>query len=54
MQSSHYTKIFPINTRPLSVDTVNQVRSFAKKIEGIKETNMLAFVEYCFQQMSGE
>ena len=52
-KGSYYTKIFPINTGPLSVDTVNQVRIFAKKIEGIKETNMLAFVEYCFQQMSG-
>ncbi len=53
-KGSYYTKIFPINTEPLSVDTVNQVRIFAKKIKGIKETNMLAFVEYCFQQMPGE
>ena len=53
-KGSYYTKIFPINTGPLSVDTVNQVREFAKKIEGIKETNMLTFVEYCFQQMPGE
>lgn len=53
-KGSFYTKIFPINTEPLSVDTVNQVRIFAKKIKGIKETNMLAFVEYCFQQMPGE
>lgn len=53
-KGSYYTKIFPINTGPLSLDTVNQVRTFAKKIKGIKETNMLAFVEYCFQQMPGE
>lgn len=53
-KGSFYTKIFPINTEPLSIDTVNQVRIFAKKIKGIKETNMLAFVEYCFQQMPGE
>ena len=53
-KGSYYTKIFPINTGPLSVDTVNQVRTFAKKIEGITETNMLTFVEYCFQQMPGE
>ena len=53
-KGSYYTKIFPINTKPLSIDTVNQVRIFAKKIDGIKETNMLAFVEYCFQQMPGE
>ncbi|WP_347011322.1 hypothetical protein [Agathobacter rectalis] len=53
-KGSYYTKIFPINTKPLSIDTVNQVRIFAKKIDGVKETNMLAFVEYCFQQMPGE
>ncbi len=53
-KGSYYTKVFPINTGPLSVDTVNQVRSFAKKIKEINETNMLAFVEYCFQQIPGE
>ena len=53
-KGSYYTKIFPINTKPLSIDTVNQVRIFAKKIDGVKETNMLAFVGYCFQQMPGE
>lgn len=53
-KSSYYTKIFPINTEPLSVDTVNQVRTFAKKIRGIKETNMLTFIEYCFKQMPEE
>lgn len=41
-KGSYYTKIFPINTKPLSIDTVNQVRIFAKKIDGVKETNMLA------------
>lgn len=53
-KGSYYSKIFPINTEPLSVDTMNQVREFAKKIKGIEETNMLAFVEYCFQQLPGE
>lgn len=53
-KGSYYSKVFPINTEGLSADTVNQVRNFAKKIRGIKETNMLAFVEYCFQQIPGE
>lgn len=53
-KSSYYTKIFPINTGPLSIDSVNEVRTFAKKIEGIKETNMIKFIDYCFQQMPGE
>ena len=54
IRDRYYSKIFPINTEPLSVDTMNQVREFARKIKGIKETNMLAFVEYCFQQLPGE
>lgn len=53
-KGSYYAKIFPINTEPLSMDTVNQVRTFAEKIKGIKETNMLTFIEYCLQQMPGE
>lgn len=53
-KGSYYAKIFPINTEPLSIDTVNQVRTFAEKIKGIKETNMLTFIEYCLQQMPGE
>lgn len=51
-KGTYYTKIFPINTEPLSADTVNQIRTFAMKINGIKETNMLEFIEYCFQQIS--
>lgn len=47
-KGTYYSKIFPINTGPLSIDTMNQVRTFAKKIKGVKETNMLEFVEYCF------
>lgn len=53
-KGGYYSKVFPINTEPLSVDTINQIREFAKKIRGIKETNMLDFVEYCFQQLPEE
>lgn len=53
-KGTYYSKIFPINTNPLSVDTLNQVRFFAKKIRGVKETNMLEFIEYCFQQIPNE
>lgn len=53
-KATYYTKIFPINTESLSIDTLNQVRTFAKKIKDIKETNMLQFIEYCFEQMPGE
>ena len=50
-KGTYYNKIFPINTNPLSIDTLNQVRMFANKIRNVKETNMLEFIEYCFQQI---
>lgn len=53
-KGTYYNKIFPINTEPLSYDTINQIRAFAKKIKGIKETNLLEFVEYCMEQIPGE
>lgn len=53
-KGTYYSKIFPINTEPVSVDTVNQIRTFAAKIKGIKQTNMLEFIEYCFEQIPDE
>lgn len=50
----YYSKIFPINTHPLNCDTINQVKTFAHSIKGVKETNLLEFVEYCIQQIPGE
>lgn len=51
-KGTYYNKIFPINTKPKSEDTLDQVRTFANKLKGIKETNMLCFIEYCFKQIS--
>ncbi len=53
-KGTYYSKIFPINTNPLSADTLNQVKIFASKIRGVKETNMLEFIEYCIQQIPNE
>lgn len=53
-KGTYYSKIFPINTNPLSVDTLNQVKIFASKIRGVKETNMLEFIEYCIQQIPNQ
>ena len=47
----YYSRIFPINTEPFSVDTFNQIKTFAEKLKGVKQTNMLEFVEYCFEQI---
>lgn len=53
-KGTYYSKIFPVNTSPKSIDTLNQVRAFAKKIKGINQTNMLEFIEYCFDQLQNE
>lgn len=53
-KGTYYSKIFPINTKPMSVDTINQVKTFAAKIKGIRQTNMLKFIEYCFEQLPSE
>ncbi len=53
-KGAYYSKIFPINTEPLSSDTLIQIRLFASKIKGVKQTNMLEFIEYCFEQIPNE
>ncbi len=53
-KGSYYSKIFPINTDPVSNDTLKQIRTFASKIKGVEQTNLLEFVEYCFEQLPNE
>lgn len=53
-KGTYYSKIFPINTEPVSVDTLFQIRTFASKIKGLQQTNLLEFVEYCFEQIPNE
>lgn len=53
-KGSYYSKIFPINKKSVSIDSISQVKEFALKIRGIKQTNMLQFIEYCFEQMPNE
>lgn len=54
-KTTFYSKVFPINkNKQLNTDTIDEIKSFAKKIKNIKETNMLEFVEYCFQQLPQE
>ena len=52
-KGAYYSRIFPINTEPFSMDTLNQIKSFAEKLKGVRQTNMLEFIEYCFEQMLG-
>lgn len=36
-KGTYYSKIFPINTEPVSNDTLKQIRLFASKIKGVKQ-----------------
>lgn len=51
-KGNYYSRIFPINTEPLNVDTLKQIQIFASKIKNVKQTNLLEFIEYCFSQIS--
>lgn len=51
-KGNYYSKVFPINTDPVSLDTVKQIQLFANKIKNVKGTNMLEFVNYCMDQIS--
>lgn len=53
-KGTYYSKIFPINTEPVSSDTLKQIRTFASKIKSVKQTNMLEFIVYCFEQIPNE
>ena len=50
-KGTYYSKIFPVNTEPVSTDTIKQIRTFAARIRYVKQTNMLEFIEYCFKQL---
>lgn len=52
-KGSFYSKVFPVNTEPKSLDTINQVTGFYNKIKSLKETNLKVFVEYCYNKATG-
>ena len=43
----YYSKVFPINKEPFSTDTLEQIHVLSKKLQGVKETNLLEYVNYC-------
>ena len=43
----YYSKVFPINQEPFSTDTLEQIHVLSKKLQGVKETNLLEYVDYC-------
>lgn len=51
-KGTFYEKIFPINKKPFSDDTLLEVTSFKQKIQNNKNTNMELFVDYCLELLS--
>ena len=43
----YYSKVFPINQEPFSTDTLEQIHVLSKTLQGVKETNLLEYVDYC-------
>ena len=41
------TKVFPINPKPLSNDTLQEVKTLRQKIEKSRKTNLNTFIDYC-------
>ena len=44
-----YTKVFPINPKPLSNDTLQEVKTLREKVEKSRKTNLIAFIDYCLK-----
>ena len=44
-----YTKVLPINPKPLSNDTLQEVKTLREKVEKSRKTNLTAFIDYCLK-----
>lgn len=51
-KGTYYEKIFPINSKPLSNDTMCEVETFKSKVANCKKTNILVFVDYCLSLLN--
>ena len=46
-KGTFYTKVFPINQKPFSNDTLQEVKTLRQKIEKSRKTNLNTFIDYC-------
>lgn len=46
-KGEYYEQVFPINSKPLSNDTLHEVNTFNEKVKRVKATNLECFVNYC-------
>ena len=51
-KGSYYSKVFPINQDPFSTDTLEQIHVLSKKLQEVRETNLLEYVNYCLSLIS--
>lgn len=46
-KGSYYASVFPINTKPLSDDTLQEVKTLKSYIQKSNNTNLSEFIDYC-------
>lgn len=46
-KGEYYERIFPINNKPLSNDTLLEVNTFNDRVKQTTNTNLTVFVDYC-------
>ena len=46
-KGEYYAKVFPINKKPLSDDTLNEVLSLREFVRKSKKSNLVEYIDYC-------
>jgi len=46
-KGEYYSKVFPINKKPLSDDTLSEVLSLKEYVNKSKNSNLVEYIDYC-------
>lgn len=51
-KGTYYTEIFPINSEPLSLNTIQEIETFRDKLKSVNKTssNLIDLVAYCLDR----
>lgn len=52
-KGEYYSKIFPVNDKPLSDNTLKEVLTFRKFVNKSRNTNLPVYVDYCLSLLPG-
>lgn len=52
-KGEYYSKIFPINSKPLCNDTLNEVLLLGECIKKSKQSNLSEYIDYCLSLLPG-